>query len=258
MIEKAFLLGICDSINQSKIVPVRVRRMCWNEDVSIGTYLGVVGVALAILMTKPRPNIVWQCVFSSTFVFVQLLEAILWVSIRRHDAELNDLITRVVLLVLWTQPLVNSLGGLLTEGTRWKNGLRFAVALFAFILCWNLMVVASQGIVSSQDSINFISVKSRGCHLIWTRSDIPYFMSSSPVILLFYYGGLLVPLTLMRPVRDAIVFGTSGALGLAFSVVFFKRDGSFSSMWCFLSIFYVATILGLHVCNRCEDKAKRS
>lgn len=148
---------------------------------SVTSYLGVVAVIIGILATKPQANITWQCWFAMSFITVQLLEAVLWLSISTSDAELNDITTRLVLLALWTQPLVNTLGGALTSGTKGRKLLALSSLFLAFIFCFNIYI-------AFQGSIDFITVKSRGCHLIWKRSDIGYFMTSSHVVRLFYYG----------------------------------------------------------------------
>jgi len=216
--------------------------MCWNESVSVFTYIMVTSGMIAVFFTRPSSNIKWQSSFVLTFVLVQLLEAVLWFSIHDNDIKLNGLVTRVVLLALWCQPLVNCLGGALTPGTKLRKLLFGAAVLFALLLAYNTVLTLGS-------SVKFKTVSSSGCHLIWKRNDLPHFMSRYTITSVLYFMGLFVPLALMRPLREGLFLLFVGLCSFSSSYFFYRLDGSFSSMWCIIATVYAIAVIALHVGN---------
>jgi hypothetical protein len=123
--------------------------------------------------------------------------------------------------------------------------LRIGSALQIGMLLFNAVVVAPS------TSIVFETVESDKCHLIWRRSDLPTekFMGSNYASVV-YFAGIIVPLLVMKPARDAVTLTAVGLLIFLTSLIFFYRDGSFSSMWCFSAILYAVTILYLTKKNK--------
>jgi hypothetical protein len=197
---------------------------------------------IVVFFTRPSSNIKWQASFVLAFVLVQLLEAILWFSIHDNDKNLNGLVTRVMLLALWCQPLVNSLGGALTPGTKFRKLLFGAAVLFALLLAYNIVLILSS-------DVKFKTISSKGCHLIWKRDDVPQFMSNYKFISVLYFMGLFVPLALMRPLKEGLFLLVVGLCSFSFSFFFYRLDGSFSSMWCIIATVYAVAVVALHIGN---------
>jgi hypothetical protein len=74
--------------------------MCWNEQVSILSFLAMLFIVRLVLQQKPRPNLRWQAFSVLSFSFVQLLESAAWVAIHSNNAWLNGATTRLILVVI--------------------------------------------------------------------------------------------------------------------------------------------------------------
>ena len=219
--------------------------MCWNEQVSFLSYIIIVIVVIVILQQNPSPNVRWQSYFLLTVVTIQLLEGFLWISIKNENDKFNAAVTAIVLLALWAQPLVNSYLGYKIGSTSSMGHtiLYFTTILFAVLFLYNLYIVTFA-------NIDFITETTESCHLNWQRSDTGTFPGSVGILPAFYIAGLLLPLLLMLPRREGLIFFTAGLITLGLASYRYGQDGSFSSMWCFLAILYAIAIILAHNMNK--------
>ncbi len=218
--------------------------MCVSERVSWGLYVLMTGIAGFVWHHSRAPHIRWQCAFVVVFSMVQLVECGLWISIHHHVWGLNSFLTRLLLPLLWCQPLVNCAGALFWRASRAKP------LLAAY--CTVLVAALGHSVVTAFSSeVEFESRVSELSHLIWRRSDLPArrFMGDTALALV-HYGGMALPLLVMRPLADGLVLLLVGLAVLLLSASNYYSDGSFSSMWCLFSPFYLATVCVLNLRGR--------
>ena len=86
--------------------------MCWNENVSLNTFLFSGFVLMLIIynnsFTKykiPELNNKWMYLFIASFVFMQLLEFFIWRNI--NNAFYNNLFSIFAVLLLFIQPIAS-------------------------------------------------------------------------------------------------------------------------------------------------------
>ena len=219
--------------------------MCWNEQVSFLTYVVVIIIIVIILRQNPSPNVRWQAYFALTFITIQLLEGFLWVSIKNKNDQMNAFFTRLVLIALWAQPLINSYAGARFGQTSDFGKKVLIVSTVIFIGTFIYAVYQAM-----RSDIDFNTEKTDSCHLQWMRSDTPQFMSNIDALAPLYIAGLFVPLLFILPRRDAIILVTVGLITLIFARRVTKEDESLSSMWCLFAAIYVGAILFIHYLNK--------
>jgi heme A synthase len=217
--------------------------MCWNKEVSMATYITVI-VLVVILYRRNIGADRHLAIFSAAFVTIQLLEFFAWLSIEKKDRKLNDLVTRLILIFLWSQPLVNSYMGL--KGASSKTGkfiMLLAVIVFVMLFL-GAIVTALRGTFETRTGPN--------CHLVWYRKPSPNkpekgnsngFMADYSFLVGFYLVGLFLPLLFIRPFRKGLALSVLG-LGL---LLISRKMGSkeeFSSWWCWIAgVFTLAALI---------------
>lgn len=208
--------------------------MCWNKEVSIATYITVI-VLVVILYRRNVGADRHLAIFSAIFVTIQLLEFFAWLSIENEDRSLNDLVTRLILIFLWAQPLINSY--MVFKGTtnlRSKYFMLLAVVVFGF------MFVAA--VVTAMRGSSFMTNKGPLCHLIWNRRDDEddeylkgaKFMGDHSIVEVLYLLGLFIPLLFIKPFKKGLALALLGAI---LAIIAKKRstDDEFSSWWCWIA-----------------------
>ena len=85
--------------------------MCWNEDVSLNTFLFSGFVLLLIVYNNTYTkykikelNSIWVYLFFMSFIFMQLIEYFIWKNIK---TKYNHLFTVCALLILCFQPIAS-------------------------------------------------------------------------------------------------------------------------------------------------------
>ena len=212
--------------------------MCINKEVSLITYIIVI-VLVIILYKRNDGSDRHIALFSAAFVTIQLLEFFAWLSIEKKDRKLNDLITRIILIALWAQPLVNTLAA--TNNSK-------SPVLITGIIIFGLLFYAS--IVTASSNEEFRTEKGPNCHLVWSR-DINgkqnkvgegSFMGDHKIMTFIYLAGLLVPLLFIKPLKRGIKLAIIGFIVLAVA----RKTSSkveFSSMWCWAAGIFTAAAL---------------
>lgn len=240
--------------------------MCWNEQVSFITFIIVVIVVIRILQTNPSHTIRWQCYFILAFITIQLLEGMLWISIKTKNKKMNYLVTGMVLIALWCQPLINCYFGarLGSMSPLQKKILLISALGFGAIVLYMIFRLL-------RGSETFKTVTSQSCHLKWTaqnKKTAPYpdsmdprnpsFMSDKPLLPILYMIGMFLPLFFMKEKRTKIVLLSIGVLTLGTSFYFNRKDGSMGSMWCLLAAFYALGVVYIHTTEKKVESIERS
>ena len=174
----------------------------------------------------------WNAGFILCFSTIQLLEAGIWSIISpttkdKHGPELNDLLTRLVLIVLLTQPLLQTYLGYRFTGQTILGVMSF---IFLGIILW-----AFWRIWTAKPNQFQTHVGSRG-HLVWTDSKSSGSLLGPTVIGVAYIIGLFVPLLFMKGGKGYPLI-MIGLITAAYSL-FFTGPGEFGSYWCFFAVAY--------------------
>jgi len=213
--------------------------MCWNKEVSVVTYVTVM-VLVIILYKRNKGSDRHIALFSAAFVTIQLLEFFAWLSIENKDKKLNDLITRIILIALWAQPLVNSLAAM----SKSLNPI-----LITGSIIWGLLFYAS--IINASSPEEFKSEKGPNCHLVWSRNiggienkvGEGSFMGDYKILTFFYLAGLFIPLLFIKPMKRGIKLAIIGFILLTVSRKMSSKT-EFSSYWCWAAgVFTVSGLL---------------
>lgn len=178
-------------------------------------------------------------VFSAVFVLIQLLEFFAWLSLELKDRKLNDLITRLVLISLWAQPLINTY--MARKNTK---SVLLTIGLVVFTITFITAIATSSG------KGRFETEKGPTCHLVWSRTKDGQkrrvgggkFMSDFKGGGFIYLAGLLVPLLFIKPLSRGIKLGLVGLLTL-FVARQTSTKSEYSSMWCFAAGIFTLTAL---------------
>lgn len=167
-------------------------------------------------------------IFSAVFVTIQLLEFFAWLSIEKKDRKLNDLVTRLILIALWAQPLVNTY-----MAFKGVNSWLLIIGLVTF----SFFFINSFILASSPEP--FKTSKGPNCHLTWSRTedgkelfigDSAFMSNWSPAVII-YLAGLFIPILFIKPKSRAVKIAIIGGLTLGVSKLFSSKR-EFSSWWC--------------------------
>ena len=205
--------------------------MCWNEDVSLNTFLFSSFVLALIIYNNSytkykiqKLNNIWMYIFIASIIFMQLIEFFIWRNI--NNKFYNNLFSILALLLLFIQPITSIM---ILSNIQLRN-----------------MLLASYLLVATPYSIYEFSTKhihtlvSKLGHLKWTIFQNP---SIVWVVWLFFFlfsfvyekrwGGFL------------FIFIT-----LVISFINYKNDQTMASMWCWIvnvSMIYHAIYLLIYL-----------
>lgn len=209
----------------------------------MATYITVI-VLVVILYRRNIGADRHLAIFSAAFVTIQLLEFFAWLSIEKKDRKLNDLVTRLILIFLWSQPLVNSYMGL--KGASSKTGkfiMLLAVIVFVMLFL-GAIVTALRGTFETKTGPN--------CHLVWHRTPNNgepakgngiAFMTDHSILIGLYWIGLFLPLLFIKPFRKGLAFSVLG-IGLLLISRKMSAKEEFSSWWCWIAgVFTLAALI---------------
>jgi hypothetical protein len=212
--------------------------MCWNKEVSIITYV-VVMVMVIILYRRNVGADRHIAAFSAIFVIIQLLEFFAWLSIEKKNRKLNGLVTRLILIALFMQPLVNSYMAMRGASNPTAKSL-MAVAVIVFV------IILISSVITATSNDKFSTTKGPTCHLVWNRTHDgknAFFMSNNNITGFVYLLGLVLPVLFIKPLRKGVILA---ALGLFLMIISKKMSSKeeFSSWWCWIAgVFTLAAIL---------------
>lgn len=190
--------------------------MCWNEHVSLNTFMYSTFVLLLILYNNtytqyklPEFNTVWVYVFAMSIIFVQLLEYLVWRNLK--NPFYNKLYSILICIVVISQPAF-SVMLIPKESVRNSMVLLYSVLTIPYLV-YKLMTV------------NMHCVKSKCGHLEWNM------LAYNPYLWTNWFIFFLFGLVYSKQVAWALF--AIGTLIVAF--LNYLNDRSAESMWCWLS-----------------------
>ena len=202
--------------------------MCWNENVSLNTFL-FSGFVLALIIynnsfTKYKIhelNNKWIYLFIASFVFMQLIEFFIWRNI--NNKFYNNIFSIFAVLLLIIQPIASIM---IITNLQLRNLL---------LISYLLLVIPYSIYKFSTNHIH--SVVSEGGHLIWNFFNIPPILW---VVWLFFFLFSFI----YEKKWIGIIFGL---ITLFIAVINYKNDHTMGSMWCWsvnsIMIYYAIYLL---------------
>lgn len=203
--------------------------MCWNENVSLNTFLFSSFVLVLIIYNNyytkykiQELNNIWIYIFFASFVFMQLIEFFIWRNI--HNKFYNNIFTVCALLLLIIQPVASLM---ILTNIKLRNILLGLYLLFVIpFLIYNF----------STKYIN--SVISKSGHLRWQ------FFGVLPLVGWIVWFFFLFFSLAYEKKWFGLMFGL-----VTFIIAYlnYKNDKSYSSMWCWglnsIMIYYAFYLL---------------
>ena len=202
--------------------------MCWNEHVSINTFL-FSGFVLALIIynnsyTKYKIqelNNKWMYFFIASFVFMQLIEFFIWRNI--NNKFYNNMFSILAVLLIFIQPLVSIM---ILTNIQLRN-----LLIYAYLL------IATPYTIYKFSTNHINSEVSEGGHLKWN------FLTFTPmnwIIWLFFFLFSLV----YEKKWLGVIFGL---ITFIIAVINYKNDNTIGSMWCWsvnaMMIYYAIYLL---------------
>ena len=205
--------------------------MCISYEASISAWF-IAFLASVYMLANNSVYDIWLPLFILVFTQIQIVEAIIWVSMSTND-NINSSSTKILSFLLWLQPFINSYIAFTQTG----NSFLLAMTIFyGFMLIYHYFS-------SSQDK--FISTVGPNGHLVWNRysedgEQVTHVLGSGFMTFIYLFG-LFVPFLFMENVlmRNITIF-----IGLlTFTITIINYQSEFSSMWCFTAVVLVLVAL---------------
>ena len=205
--------------------------MCWNQYVSLNTFMFSIFVLLLIAYNNkytqyktPLFNNKFVYFFFLSFITMQLIEFFIWRNI--DNKKLNNLFSTLGALLLLIQPIA-SLLMLKDESLKYK-----LIALYS--------IVAVPFFIYQNYDHEMTTVFSKYGHLAWKWNDL---FGYNLIIYLLWFTALYFSLIVNKN-YEPLIYVT---ILLAISYYSFLQDGSEGSLWCWsinsLMIYYAFNLL---------------
>ena len=200
--------------------------MCWNENVSLNTFLFSSFVLILIIYNNAYTkykiqelNSIWIYIFIASFVFMQLIEFFIWRNI--NNKFYNNIFTICALLLLAIQPVASLM---LLTNIKLRNILLGLYLLFVIpFLIYNFSTKHIHSVVNESG------------HLIWQ------FFGFLPVGLIIWFFFILVSFVYEKKWLG-LMFGI-----ITFIIIFLNYKNAYGSMWCWglnsIMIYYAIYLL---------------
>lgn len=202
--------------------------MCFDANSSLLAWVISYSIAYYLFYRNRRYDR-WNAAFILVFSLIQLLEAGLWTSLIDANTSMNDLLTRLVFIVLLLQPLVQSYMG----ATYTKAQILYVLAvIYLAMLVWGLYQISI-----SKPGQYHTSVGAKG-HLVWNNGSGGLFGGVTGIL---YLIGLFAPLFFMDK-RAWIPLVSVAVLTAAYSW-YMTRGKEASSFWCLSAVAYAIVAL---------------
>jgi hypothetical protein len=202
--------------------------MCWNQQVSLNTFLFSIFALLLIMYNNYYTQYkivelhnVWIYAFLASFIFMQLIEFFIWCNI--GDTYYNRVFSIFGVCLLIIQPICSMM---ILSNIKLRNIL-LSIYVF-FTIPYSIYSFSNK---------NIRSVKSKSGHLRWI------FFELTPYMLLFWLFFLLFGLLYENKIMGVFV----GIILLLISYYNFKKDYTVGSTWCWMvnliMIYYLIYLL---------------
>ena len=187
--------------------------MCWNEDVSLNTFLFSSFVLLLIiynnLFTKYKIqelNNTFVYLFIASVVFVQLIEFFIWRNI--NNKFYNNMFSIMAALLLLLQPIASIM---ILSNIKLRNTLLFLYLLIAIPFS-----------IYNFSTENMYSVISKSGHLQWN------FFGTNPIVIWLFFVAFSF-------IYEKKLFGIIFAIVmLIITFINYNNDQTVWSMWCWI------------------------
>ena len=199
--------------------------MCYDTKSSLISW-AIASFICVYLYFRNRGYDRWNAAFIMTLSTIQLLEAGLWISMDKKDENMNEILTKLTLIVLFMQPLVKNYAGYVYTQ---NDILAFTSWIFIGILIWSWIKV-----LCAQKGRFFTNLGPTG-HLVWNDTKSENFLGGR-WMLIAYLTGLFIPLLLMKTWKGymLIMIGVSAVL-LSLAMT---QGGEISRYWCYTTVLY--------------------
>lgn len=196
--------------------------MCWNQTVSINTF--IIGVA-AILLAYINEYKWYFLVFVFSFIVIQLLEALIWTFL--DNTKMNMILTIAIFIIIIAQPFASIL--LLTDK---NNGLRnkLWISYGVLIVGALLIILVSNKNIGSQ----FKTIVSDNGHLSWRFFNLNNIFLIETIYAIFFFGALLF-------FGNYLILAVA-TVTLLLSLYYSRVDKTYATMWC-----WTANIVSLYI-----------
>jgi hypothetical protein len=177
------------------------------------------------LVFRNKQYDVGNAFFIISFTSIQLLEYYIWKSIDNDNVVDNEYYTRLIPLVLFIQPVVQTY-------FTWKiNGSKILLnLLIIYILIFLFTLITING-------FEYSSQVGKNKHLIWYKTDKKTKVKTI-VIQRYFFGYIyLLGLGIGLFFTKQYTLLLYGILSFIYTWQNYQED-EFSSMWCFIAIFY--------------------
>ena len=202
--------------------------MCWNEDISLNTFLFSSFVLLLILYNNTSTqykitdfNSAWHYIFYISFISMQLIEFFIWRNI--DNKFYNHIFSTMAAMLLFIQPLISLM---LLPNISLRNNLLFAYSVL-FIPYFTYKYVSN----------NMKSQISNKGHLMWL------FFDTNMLLFFTWLFFFLFSFFYTRSIRTVIF----GSVLFAVSYYNYYNDKTIGSMWCWIvnsiMIYYAVYLL---------------
>ena len=209
--------------------------MCFSTASSLTAW--AIALVIAIFLYQRNENFDrWNAAFLATFTLIQLLEGGMWskgLEPTEKSQNTNEILTKLILLALLLQPLVQSFAGWKTTG---EPLLGWTSLLFLLMLGYGIWRV-----FSAEKGDFFTNVGKKG-HLVWNDKSTPNNFLEGWLPTIAYLVGLFLPLYFMTGSEGSSFapgfwLFTVGVITAIYAMVVAGAN-EFSSMWCITSVIY--------------------
>ena len=211
--------------------------MCYDLESSLTGWVIAVSISLYLFYRNKNYDR-WNALFITVFSTVQLLEAGIWWTYSEGEKNpSNQLLTKLILLTLLAQPLVQTyMGAVYTK----SETLQFLSYIYIGVFLWGLFRV------SRSSPGQFYTSQNKKGHLVWndSKSENEFLGGSNPIISkivpVLYLGGLFIPLLFAKDFRGIPLLIT-GVMTALYSLSL--KENAFSSLWCYYSVIYAVVAI---------------
>jgi len=202
--------------------------MCWNESVSLNTFLFSSFVLALIIYNNSYTkykiqelNNIWVYFFLASIIFIQLIEFFIWRNI--NNKFYNNIFSIAATLLLLIQPIASMM---LLSNIELRNLL--IILYLSFVIPYSIYKFST---------IHVHSVISQDGHLRWI------FVQASPIIFFLWLFFFLFSIFYDKK-WTFLIFAVTSLLS---AYINYKNDHSVGSMWCWsvnlFAIYYVFYLL---------------
>jgi hypothetical protein len=202
--------------------------MCWNENVSLNTFVFSMFVLLLIIYNNKYTqykitelNNIWVYIFFTSFISIQLVEFFIWKNI--NNKFYNHLFSLIGALIIFIQPVCSLM---ILSNISLRN-----------ILLATYLIPSIPYMIYKMLTKDIYTTISKGGKLRW------HFFESSPLLVIIWIFYLLFSVVYEKYIM-CILLGI-GLLGVTYYN--YKKDESYSSMWCWfvnsIMIYYAFYLL---------------